>query len=272
MKPAASDLNIFHALKNSLFFCIDFPKKYWILSVLFAMVFVFNSLLSHNLMIAIRNEISSSHHVDIMAVLKIVFQATSSLQNFLLTIMALIVGFLMTYYAVRMAAGQSGLPAVSTSKSVLKSLWQLFCMQLALAIVAIPLYILFIIPGVWWSIKTSVSTTNLLCTNDGPIESIKRSFQLTDNRFWSSFGYLLGVSVLPAIVIGIVTTIITVSVMLPTAFSFHAQQSEDNLSTLVMNGLIHALSLFVQIIIGYFCQAWLYVYLKNQSELVVAAN
>jgi len=157
MNTAVPNLNVLDALKNSIPFCFEFAKKHWIVASLMAAFFFLNSLFTNWMSSVLRSEAVLSNHFDPFTVIKTMFDARFVLPYVLLTILGSVAGYLLCYYAIRMAVGQLSPSIVLASKSLLKSLWQLFCMSLVIGIVAIPLFALLIIPWIWWLTKTSVA-------------------------------------------------------------------------------------------------------------------
>ena len=67
----------------------------------------------------------------------------------------------------------------------------------------VPAFIALIIPGIWLSVAWSVSFPALLSEGIGPVAALGRSFRLVKGRWWPTFGALLVMYVLVAVISGI---------------------------------------------------------------------
>jgi hypothetical protein len=72
----------------------------------------------------------------------------------------------------------------------------------------IPAFIALIIPGIWLSVAWSLSYPALLSEGLGPVEALGRSFRLVKGRWWPTFGALLVMYVLVAVISGILGAIL----------------------------------------------------------------
>ncbi len=245
MNTVVSKLSVRAALSGSISFLADFLKQHWLIVVLYVVVASAGGFVLKD--------------TDYLWELP----GEKLAQLSLLSIVSAFLAFLMPYYGISMAVGKLDPTAKAFSKGLWKSLWQLFCVSLLMAIIGTPLLILFLIPGIWWFIKSSVSCVNLLSTDDGPIASIKKSHELMNNRFWQCFGFLF----LTGLIVFIVNMIITGSVGLCLFvggllhLAFDADTGINKIAN-VFRTIGAVISIFTAIIF-YYIQAWLYVYLKN---------
>ncbi len=237
-------LSVRVALERSLSFATDFVKQYWVIVLLYVVAAAVGGFI-----------LQDTDPLDLSMVQR--------LQLVITGIFSIGLGMLMPYYGISMAISQldPGVPVFK--KSLPKALWQLFCVSLLMGFVATPLLILFIIPGIWWLIKSSVSIADLLSTEDGAIASIKSSHQLMNNRFWQCFGFLF----FTGSIIGIVSLVLMGSIGLCLFIGgvFHSVSSLNaNMHGVanVFRTIGSIISVFTTIIY-YYLQAWLYVYLKN---------
>ena len=188
---------------------------------------------------------------------------------------AAIISLFMSYYGLSMAVSKLDPSAKVFSRSLPKSLLLLFCVHFLLALVSIPLLLLFLLPGIWWLIKSSVSSVNLLSTDEGPIESIIKSHKLMNDRFWQCFAFLFGTGFI--IFVGIM--ILTGSIGLCFFFGglLHSAFDADSGFTKV-GAIFRTISAVISIfgtIMFYHINAYLYVYLKNNPttpDMQVAVN
>jgi hypothetical protein len=67
----------------------------------------------------------------------------------------------------------------------------------------IPAFVALIIPFVWLSVAWSVSFPALLSEGIGPVAALRRSFRLVKGRWWPTFGALLVMYLLVAVISGI---------------------------------------------------------------------
>jgi hypothetical protein len=72
----------------------------------------------------------------------------------------------------------------------------------------IPAFIALIIPGIWLSVAWSLSYPALMSEGLGPVEALGRSFRLVKGRWWPTFGALLVMYVLVAVISGILGAIL----------------------------------------------------------------
>jgi hypothetical protein len=62
---------------------------------------------------------------------------------------------------------------------------------IVMVIILIPAFIALIIPGIWISVKLSMTFPALVCEKAGPLRSIGRSWELTKDNWWRVFGTLI---------------------------------------------------------------------------------
>jgi hypothetical protein len=67
---------------------------------------------------------------------------------------------------------------------------------IVMVIILVPAFIALIIPGIWISVKLSMTFPALVCEKAGPFKSIGRSWELTKDNWWRVFGTLLVVFLL----------------------------------------------------------------------------
>ena len=67
----------------------------------------------------------------------------------------------------------------------------------------IPAFIALVIPGIWLAVAWSVSFPALLSEGIGPVAALGRSFRLVKGRWWPTFGALLVMWVLVAVISGV---------------------------------------------------------------------
>jgi hypothetical protein len=67
---------------------------------------------------------------------------------------------------------------------------------IVMVIILVPAFIALIIPGIWISVKLSMTFPALVCEKAGPFKSIGRSWELTKDNWWRVFGTLLVVFIL----------------------------------------------------------------------------
>jgi hypothetical protein len=72
----------------------------------------------------------------------------------------------------------------------------------------IPAFIALIIPGIWLSVAWSLSFPALLSEGVGPIAALGRSFRLVKGRWWPTFGALLVMYLLVAVISGILGAVL----------------------------------------------------------------
>ena len=240
MDTVASALNVFTALGKSLPFVAKFVKQHWIITVLYLL---YGAIIACHF----KNKTEPMEMVGVMF----------SPMFIPLWLFSFILGCLVVYYSVRTAVASLAPSLGLANKSALKCTWQIFCLVLIKIIAGLPLAVLLILPVFWWITKSAVSAANLVCTSDGPIESIKKSFKLTSGRFWQCFGYLAGV----AFIIGIAFQIVATAI----SFALHASFMPDWDVASIKFGVGQTIAIFTSVIYCY-CEAWLYVYLKAKSE------
>ncbi len=232
------------ALESSLSFLGDFLKEKWLLVALYVVV------------VSMSGFILNGDSVWELAIEK-------RMQLGLLSLVSFILALLVPYYGISMAVSKLDPAAKVFSKGLPKSLWQLFCISFLMGIIGTPLLILFIAPGIWWLIKSSVSSAHLLSTDYGPIGSIRKSHELMNNRFWQCFGFLflvgLTVFFVNLIISGSIFLCLFMGGLLHSAFD--ADTGIHKLAN-VFQSISAAISVITAIIF-YYVQAWLYVYLKN---------
>ncbi|MFH1915953.1 MAG: hypothetical protein ABIJ21_01695 [Nanoarchaeota archaeon] len=98
----------------------------------------------------------------------------------------------------------------------------------------IPLFILFIIPGLIFSIYWSFNINALISENQSIWQSFKRSKDLVKNKWWTVFGYLLLVTI---IFIGAIIVIKIIFSLLETTTS----TIDLRLVSIIIEGLVTAL-------------------------------
>jgi hypothetical protein len=267
MNTNVSDLNVITALKNALIFCVDFIQRHWVISI----IYFLSCVASHMVTLHASQEVLGVvKNLDLTEIFSKTCQALLAPASVAAMFIASIVGFFMAYYATKAAYQLLNASFTPTNKSMLQTLWQLFCLHLIIGVIAIPLYCILILPGVWWSTRVSVASVNLLCSDDGPIDSLKKSFAYTNNHFWACFGYWCGTSTLVVIAISIIGGILGMAMAIASisgTIASAGQFTSFDWRILCVKSLVQSLTFFIQIAIIYFCQTWLYTYLKKQAEL-----
>ena len=250
MNTAGLNLNAREALESSLSFLGHFLKQYWPLALLYVVIGIVPAF------------IIGDEDVSDLALEK-------RIQLGIITMVNIIPSMLMIYYAFRDALPKLDPSSQISNKSLAKAFWQIFCINIITAVVSVPLFILFILPGVWWSTKASVAFANLLSTNDGPIMSIRKSHQLMDGKFWTCFGFLVATS--SAVIL--VTTIggMTIAFFLLMGGMLNALFHEGAGLNRIMNifRIMGPLIAVFSSVVFYYIQAWLYVYLKQDNAVSV---
>lgn len=252
MNTASLNLNAFQALESSLSFLGNFLKKYWLLAILYVAIGILPALI-------IGDQDASDLAIDKKIQLSIVAVAN------------VIPGFLMIYYALRGALFKLDPSHQISNKSLAKSLWQIFCINIISVIIGIPLFILFIVPGIWWSTKATVSYAHLLSTNDGPIASVRKSHQLMNGKFWPCFGFILATS--SAVIFVTMVAGVTIGFFLLIGgmlnMLFHEGAGFNRI--MMIFRLIGPIFAVFSAVVFYYIQAWLYVYLKQENASQVTA-
>ncbi|AOZ72464.1 hypothetical protein BK816_03445 [Boudabousia tangfeifanii] len=76
------------------------------------------------------------------------------------------------------------------------------------------LFLLAIIPLIFVTIRLSVGSVVIVLEKSGPVEAMKRSWQLTKGRFFPIFGYTFVFSLIIGIIVGVLSQILTLPLML----------------------------------------------------------
>jgi hypothetical protein len=231
MNTTVSELNILKALRNSLPFCAQFIKQHWILFIVYLLI----------------------------GFIPVVFFKDQSwnITKILVECISLVFFYVIYYYAVKMATPQLDSTAQLSNKSLLKTLWQLLVVLLITTIAAFPLFLLFLIPGIWWMIKIYLASINLVNTDSGILESVKESFQMTKGKFWQSLGFIAG-TVLILLVIALIAAV-------PISFFLQLSILHDWSWQSIFN-LAYVIPSAIAGIISCFRDTWLYIYLKDNNQ------
>jgi hypothetical protein len=104
--------------------------------------------------------------------------------------------------------------------------------------------------GVWLGTKTALVPSIIVLERRGVISSIRRSWQLTTNSFWKTFGVLALISVILSAATQIVTTPVTFIGGLATGFLFPTGASEDSGSFVAVMLATYGLTLVVSLVLG----------------------
>lgn len=252
MNTASLKLSVREALESSLSFSGQFFKQHWLLAVIYILLGALPAFI-----------IGDQDVSDISLEKKIGLS--------LCAVFNLIPCFLLVYYSLRDSLLKLDPSNPKPNKSLAFALWQMFCMSLLSGIIVVPLLILLILPGIWWSTKCAVSFPNLLSTNDGVIESLRKSHQLMNERFWQCFGFLVATSstvILVSVIVGI-----TIGFFLLIGGLLNAVFHEGaglNRAMMIFRILGPIFAVFTNVVF-YYIQAWLYVYLKQDNAVPVTA-
>jgi hypothetical protein len=250
MNTASLNLSAREALESSLSFLGPFFKQHWLLAVIYVVLCTLPAFI-------IGEQDVSGISLD------------KKVELGLLTIVNMIPGFLFIYYSLREALLKLDPTHSISNKSLPMALWQIFCINILSAIIGVPLLFLFVVPGIWWSTKTNVSFANLLSTNDGPISSIKKSHELMNGRFWQCLGFIVAVS--STVVFITLIGCITIGFFLLIGGALNAFFHEGaglNKAMMIFRMISPMLAVFTSVIF-YYTQAWLYVYLQQETTVPV---
>ncbi len=250
MNTASLKLSVRDALESSLSFLGQFLKQHWLLAIIYVVLGTLPAFI-----------IGDQDISDIS------FEKRAGLG--IVAIVNVIPSLLLIYYSLRDALLKLDPSNSLPNKSLAFALWQIFCMNLLSAIIGVPLLLLLILPGVWWSTKSTVSFANLLSTNDGVIDSIRKSHQLMNERFWQCLGFLVGTS--STVILVTVIAGITIGFFLLIGGVLNAVFHEGagfNRAMMIFRVMGPVLAVFTAVVF-YYVQAWLYVYLKQDTPVPV---
>jgi hypothetical protein len=238
------------ALEGSLSFLGQFVQKYWPLVVLYIVIGILPAFVIGD---QDPESLSMSQKVQLGAI----------------GLLNVIPSLLMIFYPLREALLKLDPNKQIANKSLAKGVWQIFCVNIISVVLGIPLLLLLILPGIWWSTKSTVALADLLSTNDGAIASIRKSHQLMNGKFWQCLGFLVATSstvILVTTVIGVtIGFFLLVGGLLNVLFHEGASFNKVFMMIRILGPIF---AVFTSIAFYYF-QAWLYVYLK-QDEVVSA--
>ncbi len=241
----SSELSASEALKGSLSFVKEFVSRHWLLVIVYSCLAVAPNLIFNS--------------------------ETQSLVAFLdwrFYLWALVFGvpsWLMIYFAIKMSLARLD-PSLNSNKSLLQSLWQIICLDVLRSVVFIILMTLFIIPGIWWLTKTSLCWAILLSTNSGPIQSIRKSHELINNKFWLCFKYWFIITIMTMFYINVPVIVLLVIYAISMQVMGHGLNAQSFTHTF---GLLSSVLGVFGHIIFLFCQTWLYLSLiRHQSTTV----
>jgi hypothetical protein len=235
------------ALGSSLSFLAEFIKKHWILVLIYFVLSVVPVF------------IIGDQEVTDISLSKRLIVGVIGLIN-------VIPGLLMVYYPLREALLKLNPTGQISNKSIAKALWQIFCTAIISVIIGVPLLLLLLLPCIWWATKASVSYANLLSTEDGPIQSIRKSHELMNGRFWSSFGFLFSTMAAVFFVWVIAMMIIVFFLLIGGAFNAIFHEGAGFNKVLMIIRLLGPFFSVATTILFHYYQVWLYVYLKSQNS------
>lgn len=239
-------LSIRQALERSLNFTGQFLKRHWLLSIIYIVIGVLPAFIIGD---------QDASELSISTRIQMGFVGLASI----------IPGLLIVYYGLTESL-QNIEPGRLSGKSLLKSLWQIVCLNILCVIVSVPLFVLFIIPGIWWSVKSSTSYARLLSSDDGPIASIRKSHELMNDKFWRSFGFMFGTSCIVFCCLGIAAGAIGFFVVVGGLVNAFVHEGAGFNKIMVILRLIGPAGTLLSAIILYYIQAWLYTCLKLEQE------
>ena len=168
-------LSVREALESCPSFLGNFFKEHWLLTMVYVTVAIAPAFV-----------INDQDMSDLTFITRI--------QLAIFTLANLVPSLLIIYYVFRDSIVKIDPSVQLSNKSALISLWQIILMHILLVVIGVPLFIFFILPAAWWSVKSCLSFANLVSTSDGVIESIRKSHQLINERFWQCFGFLFTTS------------------------------------------------------------------------------
>ena len=84
-----------------------------------------------------------------------------------------------------------------------KRIWPLFLLGLIFMVLAIPLVVIFPL-GIFCFVRWSMCSYAMIIERDGPIAGLRRSWGLTHGVWWHTFGALLVIGIVYAVVAGII--------------------------------------------------------------------
>jgi hypothetical protein len=104
--------------------------------------------------------------------------------------------------------------------------------------------------GIWLGTKTALVPSIIVLERRGVISSIRRSWQLTNNSFWKTFGVLALISVILSTATQLITTPVSFIGGLATGFLFPTGASEDSGSFITVMLVTYGLTLLITLVLG----------------------
>jgi hypothetical protein len=104
--------------------------------------------------------------------------------------------------------------------------------------------------GVWLGTKTALVPSIIVLERRGVISSIRRSWQLTNNSFWKTFGVLALISVILSTATQIITTPVSFIGGLATGFLFPTGAAQDSGSFVAVLLATYGLTLVISLVLG----------------------
>lgn len=143
MKNIVIELNTFVVLRRSFYFLIDFVKRYWFLIIACLLIetfYIFIDLILNN------GTVTTTFYIVVLGVVQTI-----------ITVIGLVLDFLIDYYAIKMAISILKPDLDKSSKSFIKSFWQMIVASSTAALIAFPLLLFLVVPAIWWLVRTSVA-------------------------------------------------------------------------------------------------------------------
>jgi uncharacterized membrane protein len=107
------------------------------------------------------------------------------------TIIGQIIAYVLTIGMIKIALSfcDEHKPAISTLFNSFDCFWRYLGTAILYVLIVLGGFILFIVPGIIWSIKFSLSYYYVVDKGLGPIEALKASARATDTVKWELFGF-----------------------------------------------------------------------------------
>ncbi len=244
MHAAISTLSVRQTLRGSLPFLKEFVSKHWILVTIYCCLAVISHLIFDP-------EQGKSGQLFL------------NWKFYLWWIIVCVPSWLIMYYAIKMSLTKLA-PDLQSNKPFLQFLWQIICLDILRFVIIFGLSLLLLIPAIWWLTKTSICSVVLLSAENGPIQSIIKSHELINNKFWLCFKYWFGAFTIVILCVDVPLLVLVgiYAICMYTTGHGLSAQSFGHIFNLLNSGV----GVFMQIVL-LFCETWLYVYLKQNNTV-----
>jgi hypothetical protein len=128
-------------------------------------------------------------------------------------------------------------------------------LTIVLAVGLVAGFVALILPGIWLWIAWSVAYPVMLVEGTGGVAALRRSFKLVETRWWATLGRMA----VAYILVGVITTVATFALLLPTALIV----DDTSFGALVME---HAANLVVSLVTTPFVATLVYFDLRVRKE------